>query len=43
VVGADGIMRTRVETGLRRLLSTLYGTVRLTPVCPRAALGHWSG
>jgi hypothetical protein len=29
-VGADGIPRTRVETGHRRLLATLFGTVRVT-------------
>jgi hypothetical protein len=29
-VGADGITRSRVETGHRRLLSTLFGTVRVT-------------
>jgi hypothetical protein len=28
--GADGITRTRVETGHRRLLATLFGTVRVT-------------
>ena len=28
-VGADGITRTRVETGHRRLLSTLFGTVQV--------------
>jgi len=27
--GADGITRTRVETGHRRLLATLFGTVRV--------------
>ena len=30
VVGADGITRNRVETGHRRLLSTLFGTVQVT-------------
>jgi len=30
VVGADGIPRTRVETGHRRLLATLFGTVQVT-------------
>jgi len=30
VVDADGITRTRVETGHRRLLATLFGTVRVT-------------
>jgi hypothetical protein len=29
-VGADGIPRTRVETGHRRLLATLFGTVQVT-------------
>jgi hypothetical protein len=29
-VGADGITRTRVETGHGRLLATLFGTVRVT-------------
>jgi hypothetical protein len=29
-VGADGITRTRVETGHRRLLATLFGTVQVT-------------
>jgi len=29
-VGADGITRSRLETGHRRLLSTLFGTVRVT-------------
>jgi hypothetical protein len=29
-VGADGITRCRVETGHRRLLSTLFGTVRVS-------------
>jgi len=29
-VGADGITRTRVEAGHRRLLATLFGTVRVT-------------
>src|SRR6516164_11030099 len=28
--GADGITRTRVETGHRRLLATLFGTVQVT-------------
>src|SRR3974390_2110016 len=31
-VGADGITRTRLETGHRRLLATLFGTVRV-PRC----------
>ncbi len=30
VAGADGITRNRVETGHRRLLSTLFGTVQVT-------------
>jgi hypothetical protein len=30
VMGADGITRSRVETGHRRLLATLFGTVRVT-------------
>jgi hypothetical protein len=30
VMGADGVTRGRVETGHRRLLATLFGTVRVT-------------
>jgi len=29
VAGADGITRNRVETGHRRLLATLFGTVQV--------------
>ncbi len=39
VVGADGITRSRVETGHGRLLATLFGTVRVTRCawrCPGA-------
>ena len=36
-VGADGIPRARLETGHRRLLATLFGTVQVTPGARGAA------
>ena len=42
VTGADGIVRTRLETGHGRLLATLFGTVRVTRCAwRRPGAGNW--